>query len=174
MPPLRVAPTIKNVRHSKDLTQLERASMSSNGKPTALEHLAAARRTELASQWPATAQVEQNLGPEQGGQTPSAMRWVLEGRLLAAYLPDPSGSWRFPTWQFCDSGQPIQQLPDILRAIRRTGQFLDTTGRATGWAEVEWFLTGHILLDGSSPAELLARSPRHVLRAALAEFDADI
>lgn len=138
-----------------------------------LEHLAAARRIELATEWPAAAQVELALSEGRSGQAPSAMRWLREGRLLAAYLPDSGGSWHFPPWQFGSDGKPVQYLTEILGSIRSTGQFLDAKGRTTGWAEIEWLLSGHTLLDGRLPAELLATMPHQVLRAALAEFQSE-
>lgn len=147
--------------------------MRSIGRPIPLEHLAAARRTELATAWPAAAQVELALSEQRSGQAPSAMRWFREGRLLAAYLPDSGGSWHFPPWQFGSDGKPVQYLTEILGSIRSTGQFLDAKGRTTGWAEIEWFLSGHALLDGRLPAELLATMPHRVLRAALAEFQSE-
>lgn len=155
------------------LEPLEQASVPSNRRPTTLEHLAAARRTELANQWSVAAQVEQALSDERSGQAPSAMRWLREGRLLAAYLPDSGGSWHFPPWQFGSDGKPVQYLTEILGSIRSTGQFLDAKGRTTGWAEIEWFLSGHALLNGRSPAELLSTMPYQVLRAALAEFQSE-
>lgn len=54
---------------------------------------------------------------------------------------------------------PFQREPDGLR-------------RTTGWGEVEWFLSPNVLLDGASPATILACSPGRVLRAAQVEFDA--
>lgn len=147
--------------------------MRSVGRPTSLEHLAAKRRTELATDWPAAAQVELALSDERSGQAPSAMRWFREGRLLAAYLPDSGGSWHFPSWQFGSDGKPVQCLTEILETIRCTGQVLDAKGRTNGWAEIEWFLSGHALLDGRSPADLLATMPHQVLRAALAEFQSE-
>ncbi len=147
--------------------------MRSVGRPIPLEHLAVARRTELASQWPTAAEVEQALGVERGCPAPSAMQMACEGRLLAAYLPDSGGSWRFPPWQFGRDGKPVRYLADILGSIWGTGEALDAKGRTTGWAEIEWFIAGHALLDGRSPAELLATMPYQVLRAALAEFQSE-
>lgn len=149
------------------------SSMPSNRRPPTLEHLAAARRTELAKHWPAAAQVEQTLGDEPGGPAQSAMQWFCEGRLLAAYLPDAGGSWRFPPWQFRKNGKPVQYLADVLGMIRSTDLVRDARGRTSGWAEIEWFLAGHALLGGCSPAELLATSPHQVLRAAVAEFGSE-
>lgn len=147
--------------------------MRSIGSPISLEHLAVARRTDLATQWPTATQVERALSDERSGQAPFAMRWFREGRLLAAYLPDSGGSWHFPPWQFGCDGKPVQYLAEILGSIRRTGQFLDAKGQTTGWSEIEWFLSGHALLDGRSPAELLATMPHQVLRAALTEFQSE-
>lgn len=145
-------------------------STPSKRRSTTLEHLAAARRTKLTKQWPVPAQVEQTFGDKPDRPTRSAMQLFCERRLLAAYLPDAGGSWRFPPWQLRTNGKPIRYLADMLGMIRRTELVRDAKGRAPGWAETEWFLASHALLGGYSPTEPLATKPHQVLRAAVAEF----
>jgi hypothetical protein len=42
--------------------------------------------------------------------------------------------------------------------------------RTTGWVELEWFISPHVLLDGATPAEILVTAPNRVLAAAELEF----
>lgn len=143
--------------------------MSRDDELAALERLAAARRTQLAEHWPTAGQVSRHLVREPD-DTSTALRWFREGRLLAVYLPDKGGSWRFPSWQFGEQGKPVQHLTDILRVLRGSGLFPTVDHEITGWAEVEWFEAGHVLLGGHSPSEKLTTSPHQVLEAAIAEF----
>ncbi|HBZ46919.1 MAG TPA: hypothetical protein DEO93_06540 [Stenotrophomonas sp.] len=125
---------------------------------------------KLASQWPTAAEVSRNLGSSAGNASHLATKYRRSGKLLGVYLPVPGGSWRFPQWQFQRDGQPVMHLEEILKVLHEPGPFLDTDRRSTGWGEVEWFQSGHVLLDGHTPAEVLATHPHRVLAAAKAEF----
>lgn len=143
---------------------------SGHAEQQPLEQRAAARRIKLASQWPTAAEVSRNLGSSAGNASHLATKHRRAGKLLGVYLPVPGGSWRFPQWQFQRDGQPVMHLEEILKVLHEQGPFLDTDRRSTGWGEVEWFQSGHVLLDGHTPAEVLATHPHRVLTAAKAEF----
>lgn len=138
-----------------------------------LEQDAAAWRAELASDWLTAAEVSRRLGSKAENASQLATKLRRTGKLLAVYLPVPGGSWRFPTWQFQANGQPVARWHEVLRILHEHGSFLDTQRRTTGWGEVEWFLAGHTLLKGLTPAEVLATDPAKVLAAAEAEFGED-
>ena len=81
-----------------------------------------------------------------------------------------------PTRQFRPDGRPVDHLAEILSVLRDFGPFQrepDGPRRTTGWGEVEWFLSPHVLLDGATPATMLALSPGRVFRAARVEFEID-
>lgn len=85
-----------------------------------------------------------------------------QGRLLAVYMGQPIPCYRYPTWQFLPDGRPIDQMAEILTVSRGLGPFErepEGMRRTTGWGEVEWLLSPHILLGGASPAEALAIGP---------------
>ena len=138
-----------------------------------LEQAAAARRAELADDWPTAAQVSRAMGSTAGNASHLATKLRRAGALLGVYLPVPGGSWRFPRWQFRPDGQPVEYLKDILHVLHNDGPFLDTQRRTTGWGEVEWFISRHVLLDDKTPAEVLATDPKRVLEAARTEFGGD-
>lgn len=138
-------------------------------------HDAAARREELAARWPGAAQVSARLGIPSEGADPRACRLRRTGHLLGVYVAHPLPGYRYPTWQFRPDGRPVDHLAEILTVLRDFGPFQrepDGLRRTTGWGEVEWFLSPNVLLDGASPATILACSPGRVLRAAQVEFDA--
>jgi predicted phosphodiesterase len=139
-------------------------------------HEAAARREELAARWPGATQVSARLGLRPGG-IDDRVSWLRrKGQLLGVYVAHPMPSYRYPTWQFRPDGRPVDHLAEILKVLRDFGPFQrepDGLRRTTGWGEVEWFLSPHVLLDGASPATILASFPGRVLRAALVEFEID-
>lgn len=134
---------------------------------------ALAQRELLAAQWPSASQVSARLGTRDCGDDQTASRLRRDGRLFGVYVTRPVPSYRYPTWQFCTDGQPVLHLQEILTVLRDFGPFpreSDGLLRTMGWGEAEWFLSPHVLLDGASPAEVLAVDPASVLRAARVEF----
>lgn len=132
------------------------------------------QRKALAEGWLSAAQVSARLGSQLGSAGLLAAELRRAGKLLAVYAAEPEPGYRYPTWQFCPDGQPIDQLAEILTLLRGAFPFLqepDGLRRTTGWGEVEWFLTPHLLLDGLAPASMLATEPARVLQIARAEFE---
>lgn len=134
---------------------------------------AAKSRARLAEHWLTAAQVSKIVDPANEGSQPTlATRLRRQWRLLAVYTDPPASHYRYPPWQFGKDGQPISQLHDILTVMREKGPLKpDDQGHRTGWGEVEWFMSCHVLLDGATPEELLRTDPDAVLRAALIEFN---
>jgi len=128
----------------------------------------AAKRIALAQHWPTAIEVSRALGTTAENESQLATRYRREGKLLAVYLPTPTASWRFPTWQFDKDGQPHAKFAEILRVVREHGNFFDNQRRTTGWGEVAWFNARRHSLDGASAAELLERAPDRVLAVARA------
>ena len=84
----------------------------------------------------------------------------------------PSGQrFLYPTWQFDERGNPISEVVELL-ALLRSPNGMDIGIPSTGWGEVEWFLSYHVLLDGLSPAQVLTSDPARVLAIAQEEFAA--
>lgn len=134
---------------------------------------AAAQRQALAAQWLTAAQVSAQLGSTAENGSHRASQRRRDGELLGVYVPLPAPSYRYPTWQFREDGQPVEHLTEILAVLRDHGPFErepDGLRRTTGWGEAEWFRSPHVLLDGATPAEMLARDPAAVLQAARTEF----
>lgn len=92
------------------------------------------------------------------------------GQLLGVYILEPIHHYRYPSWQFQPDGQPVEHFAVILAIMREHGTYLDENGRTTGWGEVEWFLSPHVLLDDRPPCEVLGESPKSVLEAARVEY----
>lgn len=138
-----------------------------------LEEASAARRIELARDWPTAVEVSRRMGSTAGNGSQLATRLRREGALLGVYMTGPTHHYRFPIWQFRPDGQPIPQMREILAILRDHGPFLDTDRRTTGWSEVAWFMGGHALLDGQAPLEVLATEPERVVEAARIEFVED-
>lgn len=134
---------------------------------------AAAQREALAAQWPSAAQASAQLGSHVAKGSYLASQLRCAGKLLGVYVRYPEPSYRYPTWQFGPNCQPVDHLTEILRVLRDYGPFeheLYDPNRTTGWGEVEWFLSPNVLLDGATPAEVLATDPAGVLQAARTEF----
>lgn len=131
----------------------------------------AAKRIALAQHWPTAIEVSRALGTTAENESQLATRYRREGKLLAVYLPTPTASWRFPTWQFDKDGQPHARFAEILRVVREHGNFFDDQRRTTGWGEVAWFNARRHSLDGASAAELLGCAPDRVLAVARAEVE---
>lgn len=125
---------------------------------------AAARRLEVSKQWPTMEDVK-GLHPS----IKNVALMVKDRQLLAVYC-EGEGKYRFPKWQFDFEGQPVSYMKSILTILRDQGPFGEIDGRTTGWGDVEWFLSGHALLDGLSPSEVLVSDPLRVLTAAQEEF----
>lgn len=120
---------------------------------------AARRRAKLSSSWPTAEQVG-----------PLATELRKSGRLLGVYVTEPNHDYRYPIWQFQPDGQPVILFAEILSIVREYGIYLNNDRRTTGWGEVEWFLTPHVLLNGECPAEVLQNYPQAVFEAARIEF----
>ncbi|WP_242542647.1 MULTISPECIES: hypothetical protein [Stenotrophomonas] len=172
--PREPARSLPRQRVAPDVGERAVPSQDHSSAVVQLEQDAAAWRAELANTWPTAAEVSRQLGSTASNASQLATKLRRAGKLLAVYLPVPGGSWRFPSWQFRPDGQPVARWDDILRTLQDQGPFLDTQRRTTGWGEVEWFLAGHTLLGGLSPAEVLATDPSRVLAAAEAEFGGDV
>ncbi|WP_298577243.1 hypothetical protein [uncultured Luteimonas sp.] len=146
--------------------------MTSNTDPllSILEEQSAARRAELAAEWPTAKQVGLAMGLDLEDASRTVTKYRREGRLLGVYMVDPEHHWRFPIWQFDDRHQPIVRFADVLQVLRGHGPYLDERGLTSGWGEVEWFLSGHVLLDGQAPFEVLHQDPDAVIEAARVEY----
>lgn len=134
---------------------------------------AADSRESLAAQRLTTEQVSVGLNLCACGSSQRVGQLRREGKLLGVYVTRPAPSYRYPNWQFGPDGLPIDHLADILKVLCDFGPFqreLHGLHRTTGWGEVEWFLSPHVLLHGMTPASTLMAAPANVLRAARVEF----
>ena len=95
------------------------------------------------------------------------------GQILGVRVPEPIEHYRFPIWQFQSDGQPVKHFAEILTIIRKYGMHLGENQRTSGWGEVEWFLSHHVLLDGERPCDVLSENPIAVLEVARVEFIED-
>jgi len=66
--------------------------------------------------------------------------------------------------------RPIERFAELLAILRKYGNYLDDQGRTTGWGEVEWFRSAHVLLDDRPPCEVVQEDPDAVLEAAQVEY----
>lgn len=135
------------------------------------------QRQALVSHWFSAAEVSARLGKQFAGSSEIAGRLRREGQLLAVYVTRPAPSYRYPPWQFRADGKSVDHLAEILAVLRDFGPFdrePDELRRTTGWGEVEWFMSPHVLLDGATPATMLGADPARVLRAARAEFEKEV
>ncbi len=151
--------------------------MSSLEPSARIELDAAALREELCAQWPSSAQVDVALRKNFSCGDEGAAQLRRQGKLLAVYVTHPTPTYRYPTWQFYADGRAIEHLAEVLTVLRELGPFErepDGMCRTTGWGEVEWFLSPHGLLDGATPAGMLAIDPQRVLQVARTEFGADV
>lgn len=127
------------------------------------EHEEAERRKACAD-WLDAASVGARIG-----KVPSEVTALRkEGALLGAWLP--SGQrFLYPPWQFGERGNPIPEVTALLTLLRSPNG-MDIGLPSTGWGEVEWFISYHVLLDGLSPAQVLESDPARVLAVAQEEF----
>lgn len=136
---------------------------------------AAMQREALAAQALSAAQVNTMLSSLSVTLRGRVGQLRREGRLLGVYITYPTPSYRYPRWQFHPDGHPADHLAETLGILRDFGPFQrEPHGlrRTTGWGELEWFLSPHVLLAGLPPAEVLLTDPRRVLHAARVEFEA--
>lgn len=143
--------------------------------PELLPHAVAAgaRRAKLSSDWPTAAQVSSAMGSLAADPSELATQLRRNGQLLGVYVMEPTEHYRFPSWQFQSDGQPVKHFAEILTIIRVYGMRLGESRRTSGWGEVEWFLSHHVLLGGDRPCDLLRKNPGAVLEAARGEFIED-
>lgn len=121
-------------------------------------------RRSASADWLDAASVAAQLGKVLGEVT--ALR--KGGELLAVWLP--SGQrFLYPTWQFDERGNPIPEVVALL-ALLRSPNGLGIGVPSTGWGEVEWLMSCHVLLDGLSPSQVLVFDPARVLAVAQEEF----
>jgi hypothetical protein len=90
------------------------------------------------------------------------------GELLAVWLPSDQ-RFLYPTWQFDERDNPIPEVVPLL-ALLRSPNGMGIGVPSTGWGEVEWFVSYHVLLDGLSPADVLVSDSARVLAIAREEF----
>lgn len=138
-----------------------------------LYETAAAKRVRLSADWPTAAQVGMAMGIDADDASQFVTEFRKQGALLGVYMTEPRHHWRYPTWQFDQSHRPIERLAGILAILRKYGNYLDDQGRTTGWGEVEWFRSAHVLLDDRPPYEVVQEDPDAVLDAARAEYVKD-
>src|SRR5690606_17163062 len=131
------------------------ASLLDTSELLSPEVAAAAKRAELSRNWPTAAQVIRSTGTPAANPNDLATPMRRSGQLLGVYLFDPIHHYRYPSWQFQPDGQPVEHFAEILAIMREYGTYLDENGRTTGWGEVEWFLSPHVLLDGAPPCDVL-------------------
>lgn len=123
-------------------------------------------RRSASADWLDAASVAVRLGMVPGEIT--ALRKA--GELLAVWLPSDQ-RFLYPTWQFDERGSPVPEVVALL-ALLRSPNGMDIGVPSTGWGEVEWFISYHVLLDGLSPAQVLGSDPARVLAIAEEEFSA--
>ena len=123
-------------------------------------------RRRASAGWLDAASVAVRLGMVPGEVT--ALRKA--GELLAVWLPSDH-RFLYPTWQFDEQGNPIPEVVALL-ALLRSPTGMDIGVPSTGWGEVEWFISYHVLLDGLSPAHVIVSDPARVLAIAQEEFSA--
>ncbi len=137
-----------------------------------LEKRASARRDELARSWLKADEVNIMLGSAAGCSDQLATLLRRKGQLLGAWW-STDRTYRYPPWQFRPDGQPAEQVAEILRLLREERGMKSADRPTSGWNEMEWFLCPHVLLDGSSPSEVMAANPERVLEIAIAQFVED-
>lgn len=121
-------------------------------------------RRNASADWLDAASVAERLGKAPGEVT--ALRKA--GELLAVWLPSDH-RFLYPTWQFDEQGNPTPEVVAIVTLLR-SPKGMDIGIPSTGWGEVEWFTSYHVLLDGLSPAQVLGSDPARVLAVAREEF----
>jgi hypothetical protein len=168
--PASIAAAIRDLRAYLDRLRESLAGEADTAAPPARAAAAApAQRQALSRDWPTAADVSRQLGSTAENASHRANQLRRDGQLLGVWLP-PEQAYRFPAWQFGVDGRPVLQLAELLALLRGPGGMAVQDRLTSGWAEVEWFLTPHALLDGASPAEVLASDPARVLAVAQNEF----
>lgn len=121
-------------------------------------------RRQVSADWLDAASVAVRLG-----KTPDEVKALRKaGKVLAAWLPSDQ-RFLYPTWQFDKQGNFIPEVSELLTLLRSpNGMGIGLP--STGWGEVEWFISYHVLLEGLSPAEVLVSDPSRVLAIAQEEF----
>lgn len=131
----------------------------------------AARRAALARDWLPADRVSALLGSTAGNTSHLASKLRREGRILGVWVAGEN-RYRFPPWQFADTGHVIAQMQPLLALLR--GPHGVAPGRETsGWEELEWLLAPNPYLDGASPAERMEKEPQRVLEVAEQQFQED-
>lgn len=135
-----------------------------------LHEAAAAKRASLSAAWPTAAEAGVAMGIDSEDAPRFVTRLRKQGTLLGVYMTEPKHHWRYPTWQFDEDHRPIERFAELLAILRKYGNYLDDQGRTTGWGEVEWFRSAHVLLDDRPPCEVVQKDPDAVLEAARVEY----
>ena len=121
--------------------------------PHDLASAALAKRIRLARSYLTETVAQRLLGVDEV----TLRSWREEKRILAVWH-EPVGAYLYPDFQFDQNGL-IEQVPALLSCFDRyLGHVWEDT-----WLIVEWFISPHLLLDGNTPAEVLALDPRLVL-----------
>lgn len=141
---------------------------------TSPAEIAATRRDELAAEWLTATQVGKMLKAKDEDSSQMSSDGRRAGKLLGVWVSSEH-AYRYPPWQFRADGTLVPQMREILRLLREHGGVIDQGRCSSGWNEVEWFMTPHLLLHGQTPANQLAANAEQVFRAAHTEFveDAD-
>lgn len=148
-------------------------SSERNGKDEpscSVEAASAERRGQLARNWLTSVEVAKRFAIDDQDVARQMNQLRGAGAVLAVYWEMDGGSWRYPEWQFGKDGQPLPFLAEIIGVLRQSGLFLGAQGMSTGWGELEWFMTRHVLLGAFTPIEVLQTDPGSVLMAAEQEF----
>lgn len=127
-------------------------------------------RRELSKDWLTASQAGELLGERAAAAAKERVtREHRDGSLLGVWIPGEQ-CYRYPPWQFRYDGTPVPQLRQILAILREHGGVVGHGRHTTGWHEVEWFVTPHVLLNSRAPAEVLATDPALGLVTARIEF----
>lgn len=117
-----------------------------------------ARRAEFVASWWRESEVLERFGIEPDTLT----QWRRRRRVLAVWHP-PENQYYYPPNQFDDTG-PRREMSAVLGYLNNQGFSY------SGWGEIEWLYTPHVLLDGQTPDDVLLHDPRRVLRVIHEEF----
>jgi hypothetical protein len=117
-----------------------------------------ARRAQLVATWWRESEVLERFGIDANALT----LWRHRRRVLAVWHA-PEHQYFYPPNQF-DAAGPRREMSAVL------GYLNDERISGSGWSEVEWLLTPHVLLDGEAPMDMLVHDPSRVLCALHEEF----